>query len=232
MTTVDFTFSFDQLAISMNDFREIAPEESKGLEPFQAVFEEILSRGQEIIQAAGGYCLIDDIAWEKDRIRLMDTWLNTGPVIAKPLRHASQMAVFACTAGPGVREIYDEYMAQNDLLHAFLVDTLGTVAVEKAMDLIQAFLSRETERTGLHISNRYSPGYCGWPVSEQKKLWQFLPPHYCGIELSESSLMTPIKSVSGIIGLGKNMRHTGYACALCDMEHCLYRRNKLASLNA
>jgi len=121
------------------------------------------------------------------------------------------MAVFACTAGPGVRKVYDEYMAQNDLLHAFLVDTLGTVAVEKAMDLIQASLSREAEKTGLHISNRYSPGYCGWSVSEQQKLWQFLPPHYSGIELSESSLMIPIKSVSGIIGLGKNMRHTGYA---------------------
>jgi hypothetical protein len=117
-------------------------------------------------------------------------------------------------------------MAENDPLRAFITDTLGTVAVEKAMDRIHDSLRKSFESDGLHCTNRYSPGYCGWSVGEQQKLWKFLPEKYCGISLTESSLMLPIKSVSGIIGLGKQLRKNPYSCAICDLDNCIYRRKK------
>ena len=84
---------------------------------------------------------------------------------------------------------------------------------------------------GLKITNRYSPGYCGWDVSEQKKLFKILPEKFCGIELTDSCLMHPIKSVSGIIGIGKSVKFNEYTCNLCDEADCLYRnlRHKTTS---
>ncbi|UCE26659.1 MAG: hypothetical protein JSW52_09965, partial [Candidatus Coatesbacteria bacterium] len=49
---------------------------------------------------------------------------------------------------------------------------------------------------------RYSPGYCGWDISGQKKLFEYLKPNDVGITLRESYLMEPLKSVSGVIVAG------------------------------
>ena len=40
--------------------------------------------------------------------------------------------------------------------------------------------------------------------------------------------MVPIKSVSGIIGLGEKVRRLDYTCGLCDFKQCYKRKLKLA----
>jgi hypothetical protein len=45
----------------------------------------------------------------------------------------------------------------------------------------------------------YSPGYCGWHVSGQAKLFEVLRPQRIGISLNASHLMVPLKSVSGVL---------------------------------
>ena len=44
------------------------------------------------------------------------------------------------------------------------------------------------------------------------------------VRLNESALMWPVKSVSGIIGLGENVSYHDYACRLCQLTHCFRRR--------
>jgi cobalamin-dependent methionine synthase I len=74
------------------------------------------------------------------------------------------------------------------------------------------------------ITNRYSPGYCDWPVKDQQKLFSFFPEKFCGIRLSESSLMYPIKSLSGMIGIGSLVSYQLYPCDSCKDENCQYRK--------
>jgi hypothetical protein len=78
----------------------------------------------------------------------------------------------------------------------------------------------------MKITNRYSPGYCDWNVGEQHKLFSFFPDNYCGIRLTPSALMDPVKSVSGIIGIGENVKRNDYTCRVCDMKDCIYRRSR------
>jgi hypothetical protein len=73
------------------------------------------------------------------------------------------------------------------------------------------------------MTNRFSPGYCGWNVKDQFTLFSFFPEKFCGIELTDSALMVPVKSVSGIIGLGENVQKKAYPCDVCTMQNC-YRR--------
>lgn len=228
MQTTDFAFSFDDLAITVADMKAISPEETQGLDDFLDVFEEILQEGPSIIQAKGGFVVLDQFECLPAEIRIGDITFNTGSIIAKQFRQASKLVIFACTAGPGIRERYDRYTAENDFLKAFFVDTLGTVAVEKATDKIHEFIRHHYLKEGLHGTNRYSPGYCGWSVREQHALWSFLPPDYCGITLTDSACMQPIKSVSGIIGLGPHARKNPYSCSICELDHCIYRRKKKA----
>ena len=117
-------------------------------------------------------------------------------------------------------------MSGGDPLGGYIVDLLGSEIVEAGMDLMQGELEREMEKQDRRISNRYSPGHCGWLVDEQQKLFSFFPGNFCGVSLTDSSLMLPIKSVSGIIGIGKDIKKKAYSCQVCDVEDCLYRDRK------
>jgi len=99
--------------------------------------------------------------------------------------------------------------------------------VEAAADIMQDNLLKEMISADKKITNRYSPGYCGWDVAEQQKLFQLMPDNFCGVKLNDSSLMDPEKSVSGFIGIGENVRYNPYTCGLCDMKDCIYRKLKV-----
>jgi cobalamin-dependent methionine synthase I len=91
------------------------------------------------------------------------------------------------------------------------------------MDQIQKQFEELAGKQGWGISNRYSPGYCGWNVAEQQILFALLPPNPCNISLTQSSLMQPIKSISGIIGFGPDVKSKGHTCQFCEMQNCIYR---------
>lgn len=65
---------------------------------------------------------------------------------------------------------------------------------------------------GMVTTNRFNPGYCGWDVTEQHKLFSLMADNYCGIRLTESALMDPVKSGSGFIGIGKSVKRVPYTC--------------------
>ena len=90
-------------------------------------------------------------------------------------------------------------------------------------------LGRQMDEFGLKITNRYSPGYCNWPVSDQQILFLLLPEKFCGVTLTGSSLMIPIKSVSGVIGIGASVKMKEYTCDTCGMKDCTYRSTRRLS---
>ncbi len=117
-------------------------------------------------------------------------------------------------------------MKDGDLLKGYIIDVVGSEIVESAANLMQDSLQEKMSAVGKGITNRFSPGYCGWDVAEQHKLFSLMPDNFCGISLTPSALMDPIKSVSGFIGIGKNVKRLPYTCSLCNMKDCIYRRVK------
>jgi hypothetical protein len=78
---------------------------------------------------------------------------------------------------------------------------------------------------------RFSPGYCGWHVSGQKKLFAALEPEEIGITLTPSCLMKPLKSISGVIIAGDvdifQFEDAFAFCGECSTHVC---RERLAAL--
>jgi cobalamin-dependent methionine synthase I len=109
---------------------------------------------------------------------------------------------------------------------AFIADHMGSLVVETAMDNIQKQLREDLLNESLSITNRFSPGYCGWNVSEQHKLFKLIPAEECDIRLTESALMQPIKSISGIIGIGEGVKFKHYSCNHCSITGCKFRGRK------
>jgi cobalamin-dependent methionine synthase I len=157
-------------------------------------------------------------------IEIEGTRFRTGRIIRNMLKGAEEYAFFAVTAGPEPETLSKNLMKEGQFLEGYIVDLIATGIVESVADQLQEAVKSAARKDGFRITNRYSPGYCTWDVAEQQKLFGLLPGGCCGITLSESSLMLPIKSVSGIIGIGKEVKYRGYSCEHCSIEQCACRR--------
>lgn len=144
-----------------------------------------------------------------------------GKIITDSLAGSESFCLFVATAGREFEEFRHTYKQAGDCVREFIADSLGSVVAEACVAQIEKHLDKE-----LHAPHTYpySPGYCGWRVSEQQLLFGMLPEHPCGIELTESSLMYPIKSISGIIGIGSRIERKPYGCAICRNTNCYKRR--------
>ncbi|MDR2763875.1 MAG: hypothetical protein LBB90_02470 [Tannerella sp.] len=156
-------------------------------------------------------------------VRIRGDLLATNAVITRLLEHSTLFAVFAATAGREFEQIQQAHKATDDMLVIYLLDVMGTLLVEKTGDCMEKHL--EAAYPDMPHTNRFSPGYCNWHLMEQRKIFAILGQQPCGITLSDVCLMTPIKSISGIIGLGKDVQTGQYACRYCELETC-YKRKK------
>jgi hypothetical protein len=191
----------------------------------QAV-SQLIQNAADLWTIEGGCVIYPVTAIDRRRrtIEVRGVRFDVGAVVCGQLAEAESVAAFLCTAGRGIEDLARKYMSAGDSLMGFIADALGSLVVEKAMDRIQERLADVVAARGLRITERYSPGYCGWLVAEQQKLFRLLPADFCGVRLSETSLMQPIKTVSGLIGLGTRAERRPYECSLCDVDDCLYRR--------
>ncbi len=147
-----------------------------------------------------------------------------GKIILNQLKNSTGIILFLATVGTYFDNSVKKAFKDNDFIKALILDTIGSEMVEYVCSLLEKFLTEEFNKKGYKLSNRLSPGYCEWNVSEQKKLFSFFPKNFCNIKLNKSFMMSPIKSVSGIIGYGKNVKKMEYSCKICGMDYC-YKRN-------
>ena len=225
------TFSFDcsSLPLNRSTIEKYMGYESGAPDPIPEIIEDVLTYVEPYCEIRGGYRVFDSLSRDKRKhlVTIENITFSVKPIVSNLIRKAEKAALFVCTAGAGIGEWSKSLMADGDLMKGYVVDVVGSEIVEQAMDRIQGILEQEMRSEGLGITDRYSPGYCDWQVEEQQKLFTFFPENYCGIRLSESSLMFPIKSVSGLIGIGKNAERKGYTCDFCKMKDCNYRKQKI-----
>jgi hypothetical protein len=227
---VSFTFSYDELNITAGLLERLMGYSASVAcpEPISDTIDEVLSMGPGLCNTRGGYVIYDDLIVDRKNKRIFshDKWFETRQIVTHQLRRSEKAAWFACTAGEDISATTKKLMQEGDLIKGYVVDVLANAVVEEAMDRVQENLSQEMAAAGLKITNRYSPGYCGWDIAEQQKLFSLLPEGFMGISLSSSSLMHPMKSVSGIIGIGKEVRFNNYTCNLCSDKNCIYRNRE------
>lgn len=225
MTYCKFQFDFKALDINVLQIEKLLGYDESGDRSMVRHFiSESLTEAEVLCRARAEFRIYKDILMDNDRktLKAGETEFNIQKIVFNQIKKTESIAVFACTAGEALGERSRELLA-SDPLKGYILDITGSLVVDAAADLMQNELELLVKQSGLNITNRYSPGYCGWNVSEQHKLFSLLPDNFCGIELTESALMHPVKSASGIIGIGMNVKYNNYTCSYCDMKDCSYR---------
>ena len=210
------TLTYDQLAITLEDvyeqmgYHSVLPDEATQRET-SIVIEEI----RQWLRPQFCYQVVKE-----------QPAFDMGKIILRQLRGSTAYALFVCTSGTEYEVYQQRLKEQGDMVRVYIADALGSVIAEHCADQMEVTLQENIDKLGWRHTNRFSPGYCGWHVSQQQMLFPLFEGHTCGVRLTDSSLMVPIKSVSGIIGLGPQVKHLDYTCGLCDFQQCYKRKLK------
>jgi len=227
MINKTFQFDFKELKLTVPQIESIMGyKEGESHETVSDLISMALSEAENICDIRAEYRIFERIHFNVSGkgIIVNDIEFNVNKIIFGQIKKSESIVVFLCTAGEEIYLRSRKAMKEGDLLRGYIYDVAGSEIVEGAADIMQGELGKNMLASKKKITNRFSPGYCGWDVVEQQKLFRLMPDNFCGIALSESSLMYPFKSVSGFIGAGENVKRLPYACNLCDMEDCIYRR--------
>lgn len=215
---------FDALGILRQDVcRRMGYGEAEPDVYTRTLLDRLLEEAPRRVRAAFYYRILPCRVLS-DGIEAGNMRFHTEKKLARLLRHSEKIAVFAATAGNAFQRWTQEVSAANDPLELYVLDALGSCIAESAGDYMERQL--ENESGHLKHTSRFSPGYCNWPVSDQHRLFALLPPSPCGIRLNASSLMIPVKSISGVIGIGEEVTTRTYGCHICDDKHCYLRGRK------
>lgn len=225
MHTKTLTFFFSELGILPSDIEFLLGfTPGNAPHPFPEIIESELAGAGDIIKITAGYKRFSDISIDRNErsIRIQDQIFYPGKYAFEQFKNAVSAVIFVCTAGPGVSDLTATKASEGDQLESYITDLTGTVAVEKGAEKLRMKLEKEAREEGLNITSSFSPGYCDWDVAEQQKIFKLLPDKFCGIKLSSSSWMDPVKSVSGIICTGPDLFESEIPCFRCDNKHCIY----------
>ena len=170
-----------------------------------------------------GYRLVEGEAIDRTTFRWDNQQFSPGAVITHALRGCAQYCFFTATVGHEFDAWLQQIHASGDILHLYVADAIGSALAELTSLWGYDALAQKMSCEELRMTNSYSPGYCDWHVSEQRLFFSLLPDSFCGIRLTDSCLMQPIKSISSVIGIDPHAVKRPYGCAICRRTDCFLK---------
>jgi len=152
--------------------------------------------------------------------------------------HSDYLALFALTLGNEIVDTINDLFNKKDFALGAMLDSVASMAADKSVQILENYLFNNLSKRNLTRNDSivlgYSPGYCGWDLSGQKKLFQFLNPGEIDITINDSFLMSPLKSVSGVLVHASKERHIFESsftfCGYCRNQTCYDRIEKLYNI--
>ena len=142
----------------------------------------------------------------------------TSRVLRANLDKVERVFPYVVTCG---REVDEIAVPTRDFMRSYCLDIIKETFLRSAISYLENYLKRNY---ALGQLSRMNPGsLASWPITQQRELFSILGnvENIIGVELTESCLMIPVKSVSGIFFPTKVRFES---CQLCPREVCSGRR--------
>ncbi len=209
------------------------PHDAEVSENFEKIYGEAIDLFRELSESKGIIAGITTSLFE-EVFRGEGLNEKENPV-EEIYRKSDYLALFAVTLGPALSFKVTKLFDTGKYALGYMLDSISSYAADILANIASKHLQselagREPSASSWRVLS-YSPGYCGWNITGQKKLFEVLRPEEIGITLNESCLMSPIKSVSGVLIAGPGEIHefvNSYPfCNTCRTRSCIERMRNL-----
>jgi hypothetical protein len=190
-----------------------------------ALFDEALAEGERLMEPRAVYRAVGVRGQGPDRLEAGGETLHV-PQIAGLWGTLEHVGAGICTVGQPLEARVAELFEAREFPLAVMLDSVGSAAAESLAEYVNDWLCQAGLAEGLKVTNRISPGYAGWDTAEQTALFRLCSGAPIGVSLNEACFMTPVKTISFLVGVGRQARVDHYftQCRRCWMRDCAYRR--------
>lgn len=197
---------------------------SKPDEQIQKILDECEKKLLEVIAPRYIYKVMN-IKPKPDGIHVEETSLVLGGKdIAEHLAGCDRCVLMCATVSQGADRLIRTYEA-TDMTRAVMTDCLASAAIEQVCNAAEEKI--KAQLSGNYFTWRFSPGYGDMPMEIQRDFLEVLnAPKRIGLNVTESMIMIPRKSVTAVMGVSETEIPKGRrGCVTCRMKDvCAYRK--------
>ena len=147
-----------------------------------------------------------------------------GKSITEHLQNCTKVIFVCATIGSKVDALIRKKQITG-MAEAMILDSLASVAVEQVCDLAQEKILEDFQQ--YEHTWRFGVGYGDFSINAQKQFLDIIDaPKRIGVCVNQAMMLTPTKSITGIIGLGNNLAiESKKSCEWCNFrDKCQFRK--------
>jgi len=121
--------------------------------------------------------------------------------LARALKDAMETVIVLLTIGPTLERRAHELVGEEQYVEGLLLDTGGWAAIDALIKDVRRHLAADARARGFRLTGRMAPGFADWGLEEQRILISAFDGTELSVRLTETQVMLPRKSISGLYGL-------------------------------
>jgi hypothetical protein len=187
--------------------------------------EDVLAEVPALVQPVACYDQFRIVAYLHDRVKLRGGHTLGGGPLVQVIGGAEALVVAIVTLGPIVDERIRQLQSAGQRFQALVLDELASWAVDQVRRQLYDRLVADFRARDWHVSTFLSPGESAWSVRDQRVIFNLLDAAQIGVSLSPGYVMTPLKSLSLVCGVGDHLLGVeGLTnCDFCSLrDRCAY----------
>jgi hypothetical protein len=183
----------------------------------------IYARQTEALELAGAQVRINGTGFSSSRLH---DQFNAAQV------HSAVLVVVS--AGKQCEEKARELWQEGKPDEYFFMEMFGSAVVEHLVAGVSGRICAWADGQGMVALPHYSPGYSGWDVSDQIKLWELIRQHKDRdfpeeLRVMDTGMLQPKKSLLALFGITRHLDKVRSSadlvpCENCSLPRCQYRR--------
>lgn len=214
-----------ELEVSLNEMARYAGGSRYRMDlKMETLARSILNQAISLCRPAFGYTAhkVLDAVPDKGFLIENNILIPSPPDISSDT--ASVVSVI-CTIGPNLEEKIRSLNAKGMYLEMVYLDASGVALLEAVVQRAYELISELALKACLYVGCRWAPGYETTPLKDQSVLFDIVDADDIGVQLRQSGIMRPFKSLSFWIPL---TRHpvapvNRNNCRRCSLKGCKYR---------
>lgn len=122
--------------------------------------------------------------------------------LARMLKGCAEALLMGATAGKDIMEAIENDSKNNRLTRGIVLDAVASEMVDASLDWIADYFNSQLRRENRRLTKkRFSAGYGDFLLENQKIMYDVLELETLGVELNESCMLVPQKSVTAVAGI-------------------------------
>jgi hypothetical protein len=164
--------------------------------------EKYIEDARSLIRLRGAGRRMPITATASARTTIAEEIILESVKLAAYLKGCTEVVLMAATGGSDIMEAIQADAAGDMVTRGVVMDAAASEIVDNALDWIMGYYNRNLlrERKAL-LAGRFSAGYGDLALENQKQMYRLLELDKLGVQLTESCILVPEKSVTAIAGI-------------------------------